>query len=273
MKAKIENKNEVATTAMTNSNLSLSPNPSHLLQIALEKNVDMAQLKELMDLQERWEKKEAKKSFFAALSKFQTIIPQLSKNRTANITPKNGGNAFKYKYADLGSISQGIKKALHECGLSYRWEFQEQNAKMKVTCFISHLDGHTEVTSMEAGNDTSGAKNDIQQKGSTQTYLQRYTLIGALGLSTADDDNDAKSSATTQQNNIANNAAKNTPEDDEIIDLWKGCLKDVKTKIELQALYLKNKKIVDKDTLIQGLFKAREAELKKNTSTAKVEMP
>ena len=40
--------------------------------------------------------------------------------------------------------------------------------------------------------DTSGKKNEIQSRGSTITYLQRYTLIGALGLTTADEDIDAR---------------------------------------------------------------------------------
>ncbi len=246
MSTKVNQKNELTTT---------SPNPGHLLQLALEKNVDTVQLKELMDLQERWEKKEAKKNFFAALSKFQTLIPALKKNKTANISSQKG--SFKYKYADLGSITNSIKKHLMECGLAYRWEFAEQNGKMRVTCFISHLDGHTETSSMEAAFDNSGAKNDIQQKGSTQTYLQRYTLIGALGLSTADEDNDAKFSKDSSSTELT---------DDDVMDQWRSVLAGVNSKLELQSLYLKNRKAVDGDKAIQRLFKDREAEFKKTTN-------
>jgi len=239
-----------------------SPTPATLLQMAIEKGVDINQLEKLMELQERWEKKEARKSFFDALSKFQTLVPVLKKTKTAKINSQKG--FFQYKYADLGGITQGIKQPLNECGLSYRWEFQDSNGKMKVTCFISHRDGHTETTSMEAGKDDSGAKNAIQQQGSTQTYLQRYTLIGALGLSTADEDNDGKISPKQEEQK------EQTRE--EILEQWQQVVGATKSKIELQGLYLKNKKTVDADAGIQEIFKGQQDKLK-NTQPAKVDMP
>lgn len=233
------------TLATTNQ-----PTPVTLIDKALEKGVDTTQLKELMDLQERWEKKEAKKSFLEALSTFQTMVPTLKKNKTAKIVSQKG--TYSYKYADLGSITNSIKAALKECGLSYRWEFENDNGKMKVTCIISHRDGHTEKSTMEAGMDNSGAKNDIQQKGSTQTYLQRYTLIGALGLSTAEEDNDGGFHQTTP-----------TQSEEDILDQWQREVDNQPTKQALSALYLKNKKTVDGDKKIQAIFKRREEELKK----------
>jgi hypothetical protein len=237
------------------------PTPAHLMQIAIEKGVDIQQLEKLMDLQDRWEKKEARKAFLDALSRFQTIVPQLRKGKTAKIQSQKG--FFSYKYADLGSITSSIKNALNECGLSYRWEFNETGEKMKVTCLISHRDGHSETTSMEAGRDSSGAKNDIQQKGSTHTYLQRYTLIGALGLSTADEDNDAKGAPQKEQT------------EEEYLDQWNQAVSQAKTRIELNTLYLKNKKTIEVDVNIQKMFKDRESVLKaqSNGSPAKVEMP
>src|SRR5690606_40734441 len=104
-----------------------------LMQQAIDKGADISQLKELMDLQERLEKKESKKSFFDALSVFQTKCPVLKKSKTAKVTMKLGGQ-FSYKYADLGSISRVINPILNECGLSYRWEFAENNGRIKCTC-------------------------------------------------------------------------------------------------------------------------------------------
>lgn len=85
-----------------------TPTPMSLLATAVEKGLDVAQLKDLMDLQERWEAKEARKSFFSAISKFQTIVPELKKTKTAKINSAKG--FFQYKYADLGSITSAIKK-------------------------------------------------------------------------------------------------------------------------------------------------------------------
>lgn len=239
-----------------------SPTPATLLEKAIEKGVDMTQLKELMDLQERWEKKEAKKSFLDAMSLFQTRIPELKKTKTADL------GVFKYKYSDLGSITKAINPVLNECGLSYRWDFKEDKDVMEVTCIVSHRDGHSEQTTMKGGKDSSGKKNDIQQKGSTHTYLQRYTLIGALGLSTADEDNDGKSHSKAEDKSLS---------EDEVMDLWKQSTAQVKTRIELTNLYLKNKKAVDSSDKIKAIFKARESELplakNANGSQAKMSMP
>lgn len=242
-----------------------SPTPLTLLQQAVEKGVDMAQLEKLMELQERWEAKRAKKSFLNALSKFQTKVPVLKKTKTAKVQTRTGGN-FSYKYADLGGISQSIKNALNECGLSYRWEFKDNAGKMEVTCLVSHRDGHTETSTMDAAMDNSGAKNDIQQKGSTQTYLQRYTLIGALGLSTADEDNDGKGSPGKQKE-------ESEQTEEEVMDQWKQTVADVKSKIELQGLYISNKKTVDSNPKLQEMFKKRQDELKTIPNNSKVHLP
>ena len=238
--------------------------PMNLLAVAVEKGASVEQLKQLMDLQERWEKKEAKKSFFEALSRFQTMVPEIKKTKTANITSSNGGRSYSYKFADLSTIAKAIKTPLNECGLSFRWEFEDKGTSLKATCYITHLDGHTESTSMESVFDNSGGKNSIQQKGSTQTYLQRYTLIGVLGLSTADEDKDGAGAPPAR-------IQKPELTDEEIMDQWKQAVKDT-TKISLNALYLKNKKTVDGDNRIQAIFKARESELKQS-ETNKTTLP
>lgn len=214
----------------------------------------MAQMEALMNLQERWEKNQARKSFFAALAKFQAKVPVIPKTKTAKINSQKG--FFTYKFADLGTITKTIKPVLEECGLSFRWEFAELNGKLKATCLISHCDGHTESTSMEAGMDNSGAKNDIQQKGSTQTYLQRYTLIGGLGISTAEEDNDGANHPKTTK------PEKQMPTEEEYLDQWQQIVNDAKTQIELTTLYTKNKKTVDKDEKVKAMFKTRQEQIK-----------
>lgn len=254
--------NELQIQKQNTNSLATTSSPGNLLRLAVEKSADIVQLQALMDLQERWEKKEARKSFFDALSKFQTMVPELKKTKTANIKSNNGG-AFSYKYSDLGAISKTIKNVLQECGLSYRWEFQENGDKIKCTCLLSHRDGHTETTCMESTKDNSGAKNNIQQIGSTQTYLQRYTLIGALGLATADEDNDAKNGSEPEK--------KQTQTEDEILDQWRQLVNGTSKQTELTNMYLKNKKAVDKSEKVKAIFKKRESELKGTQN--KTELP
>lgn len=160
--------------------------PHDLLSQAIEKGLDVEALGKLMDLQERWQANQARKLFFEAFTNFQAKCPDLRKTKQVKF------NQTEYHYAPLADITRQIAMVLKANELSYRWEIQDDQTQMKVTCLVSHVEGHTERTTMSASADTSGAKNAIQARGSAIEYLKRYTLIGALGLSTADSDIDGR---------------------------------------------------------------------------------
>jgi ERF superfamily len=165
--------------------------PQTLLSQAIEKGLDVESLSKLMDLQERYQATQARKLFFEAFTEFQSSCPELRKTKNVSFDIKTGGKA-DYHYAPLADICRQIGKTLKTCGLSYRWEIQDNPTELKVTCLISHLEGHTERTTMQASPDVTGSKNAIQARGSAIEYLKRYTLIGALGLSTTDSDIDGR---------------------------------------------------------------------------------
>lgn len=161
-----------------------SMNPEQLLTLAVNNNLDIDKLERLMSLQKDWQADQARKAFFSSLAKFQSEVPEIRKSKAVAF------NEVKYNYAPLADVVRQIKDTCRECGLSYRWEIQDDKELIKVTCLVTHLDGHTEQTTMTATPDDSGKKNKIQQRGSSIEYLKRYTLIGALGLSTTDSDID-----------------------------------------------------------------------------------
>ena len=163
-----------------------APTPVMLLSQAIEKGLNLESLEKFMDLQDRWEKKEAEKSFRSAMTKFQSNKPELKKGETAKMTTKSGGTV-SYNYNAISTIQRVIDPVLSSCGLTYRWEQSQANNKIRVTCIVSHVDGHSESTWIEADSDQTGAKNNIQAIGSTITYLKRYTLEGALGLASGED--------------------------------------------------------------------------------------
>ncbi len=191
--------NEEITTKENTQEL-VGNSPHSLISQALAQGAGIDTLERLMNLQERWEKSQAKKSFLSAMTNFQNELPEIKKPKKVDFPSSRGGNV-RYNYAPLPYIIKIIKPILKKNGLSYRWEFEE-NGVIKCTCILSHIDGHSESSTMQAGKDTSGSKNDIQSIGSTRTYLQRYTLIGVLGLSTAEDDNDGESSTSGKKESI-----------------------------------------------------------------------
>ena len=154
-----------------------------MIQLAIEKGASIDQLERLMDMQERYEANESRKSYVSAMSEFRAKCPTIAKTRTAH----------QSKYAGLAETIDQIKSLLSECGLSHSWKTdQSDNGIVSVTCCVTHVAGHQECTTMTAPPDDSGKKNRIQSIASTVSYLERYTLYAILGLASADMDDDGQ---------------------------------------------------------------------------------
>jgi len=166
--------------------------PSALIKIALESGAEIEKLEKLLTLQEKWEANEAKKAYHVAMAGFKANPLKISKDKAVSYKPKEKAEV-KYAHASLANVVSAITLELSKHGLSASWKTQ-QNGQIIVTCMITHIKGHTEETTLSAPADVSGSKNAIQAIGSTITYLERYTLLSALGLATYDQDDDGKAS-------------------------------------------------------------------------------
>lgn len=160
--------------------------PSQMLAIAVKRGADLATLEKFMDLQERWEKNQARKAFEAAVSAAKAEIKPIVKRQEVDFTSQKGRT--HYKYEGFADIAAEIDPILAKHGLSYRHRSKQDGKRLTITCILAHRDGHSEETTLSADNDESGNKNSIQAIGSTSTFLQRYTVKLALGLSAAKDD-------------------------------------------------------------------------------------
>jgi len=198
--------------------------PAELLKLAVEGNADIEKLEKLMDLQERWQASEARKAFNAAMSGFQADAPDLQK--TGLVDFKTSAGRTTYTHVKLPHIAKAIAETLRANGLSYRYTISDNEKGLSVDCIVSHISGHSEHTSMSAPTDASGSKNAIQSRGSTVTYLQRYTLLAALGLVTADDDNDGRGNTevvTKEQADMLEAGVKESGTDLTSLLGWGGC--------------------------------------------------
>lgn len=155
----------------------LATNP---MQAAIQSGASPSELLQFMELQERWEANEARKAFNVSMSKFRADCPTIEKTEKAHNS----------KHASIAGILRQIKALLNENGLSHSWVTSQDERGITVTCKVTHIQGHSESTSLTAPADTTGSKNAIQAIGSTITYLERYTLAAILGLATGDADDD-----------------------------------------------------------------------------------
>lgn len=169
----------------------LTKTPADLLAIAVSQDADVDKLKKLMDLQLRWEESQAQKDYVKAMTDFKKNAPEILKDREVDYTTSKGRT--NYRHATLFNVTTTISEALSKYGLSASWK-TDHNGKIKVTCRITHINGHFEETSLSADPDSSGGKNSIQAIGSTVTYLERYTLLALTGLAAKDMDDDGNSS-------------------------------------------------------------------------------
>lgn len=160
--------------------------PMDMIDRALVSGAAPETLERLLALQERWEAGQARKAFDAAISEAKAEIPIVGKNATGHNNKR---------YADFAAYATALKPILATHGLSYRFR-TAQTDKITVTCILSHRGGHSEESSLSGPADASGSKNAIQAIGSTLTYLQRYTLIQALGLAAGEDDDDGKAGSS-----------------------------------------------------------------------------
>ncbi|UQD69236.1 ERF family protein [Bradyrhizobium japonicum] len=178
-----------------------------MLARAVQSGADLDMIEKLMNLQERWEAGNARKAFEESLAKAKGEIPVIIRNAS-------GHNSKKY--ADFAAIAKVIDPILARHGLSYRFR-TTQTDKISVTCVLfGH--GHSEETTLSGPADASGSKNAIQAIGSTLTYLQRYSLVQALGLAAAeDDDGKAGAGLPTITQEQADNLREEAGAEDKII--------------------------------------------------------
>lgn len=145
---------------------------------------NMDTIERVFALRQELKREAARSAFFNALSLFQSMVPPVPKSK----------EGYGYNYAPLGVIEATIQKPMEAAGLSKKWRQIEEKDVVTVICVVSHSEGHSEETPMGPVPwdllERTKQMNGLQHRGAVITYLQRYTLIGALGLASADEDPD-----------------------------------------------------------------------------------
>jgi hypothetical protein len=177
--------------------LSTAPDPNatpmQLLSIMTQRGVSMADLKDLVAMAKDWEANEARKQFAIAFAAFKAEAVSVIRNKKVTDGPLKGKS-----YAELFAVVDEVAPKLSKHGLSHSWKVtKDEKDWIEVTCFITHIAGHSESVSFGGPPDTGGAKNAIQARASTKTYLEKYTLLSILGLSSKDQDTDGNTITVT----------------------------------------------------------------------------
>ncbi len=173
--------------ATTGNVLPVEMTPMGMLDRAVAQGANIETLTKLMDLQERWEKNHARRAFEEALAAAKAEIEIVEKNATGHNNKR---------YANFAAYAKAVDPALSKHGITYRFRTRQDEKTISVTCILSK-GIHSEENTLAGPADASGSKNAIQAIGSTLTYLQRYSLVQALGLAASEDD-DGKAAGAGQ---------------------------------------------------------------------------
>lgn len=171
--------------------------PAAIMLQALAQGTSLDQVEKMMDLQERWERREAEKAFKEAFAEFRGHNITVQKSKTVN-----RGAAGSFKQAEYEEICSKISPALSEHGLSFRHDQKFGSRKwvtdgvendvpwVYVTCFLEHKGGHHETLSLEGPPGDLSANTDTQNMQVTASYLKRQSLLAITGTATGGEDDE-----------------------------------------------------------------------------------
>ena len=162
-----------------------------LIQTALGSGVSPETLDKLMELQQRYEKNQARKDYNRAMVTAQAQMPTVFKSR------ENSGT--RSTYASYDDIMRVIRPGLSENGFAISFNQTETADTMTLSARIMHRSGHSETTEFTLPKDEvikSKAGNNVtnlaQAQGAANSYAKRYCLCNALNIVNGDQDDDAK---------------------------------------------------------------------------------
>jgi hypothetical protein len=151
--------------------------PGEMLYLAVSQGADLDKISKLMDLQERWQREQARQAFIQAESAFKAESIVVLKDK---INPQ-----YNSRYPSLGNLVATVTPFLSRHGLSVSWDI-DQTSGIKVSAIMSHALGHSKSVSLTVPPDKSGSKNPLQEIKSAITYAKGCTYESVTGLASTE---------------------------------------------------------------------------------------
>lgn len=156
-------------------------------RFASSPDVDVAKLERMLDMQERIMAKNAETAFNSAMAKMQAELPVITE--TGKIVHKG---TLISTYAKFEDINDAVKPILRDHGFAVSFKTDTSAQQVKVTCILTHSEGHRETTDIVLPADTGGAKNAVQAVASSVSYGKRYTMEALLNITSRGQDDDGQ---------------------------------------------------------------------------------
>lgn len=153
---------------------------------SLNPDVDVQKLSQLYEMHERTINREAEKVFRAEFADAQAEIEPIAR--------KHNNKQTNSKYVKLEDIIKEITPILikHGFGMTFDTDQSHLENHYRVTCLLTHKEGHCEPYKVDIPMDNKGVKGtanktDTHAFGSTMSYGRRYLTVLIWNIATPDD--------------------------------------------------------------------------------------
>lgn len=178
-----------------------STDPMSLLVKAVEGNLDTDKLEALVNLQERWEARQAAKAYADAMQAAQNEMPAVTKDAYNEQT--------RSRYSRYETVSRSIDPVVHKHGFSLSFSTADAaEGFIRIVATVRHKAGHSEQHHVDLPLDNSGIKGTLNKTGthaagSTITYGRRYLKLMIFDVAMAGEDNDGNDGRKMSEGQVA----------------------------------------------------------------------
>lgn len=170
-----------STEPQTALALASEPSAGQLLQALIDRGnpeANIGVLERLVALKERSDAKQAEREFAVAFHALQQET--LSVQARDEVPDKHGG--VRYVFASYECIMRQVGPLLLKHGFSVSYDSEFKENRMVMRCTLTHVSGHSRVTSQFMRVGAVYGANDAQNDGATATMARRYALCSALNI-------------------------------------------------------------------------------------------
>lgn len=165
--------------------------PMEMVGRALEKGVSPDILKQMMDLRDREEARNAERAFNAAMVAAQADMPQVVRDADNDQT--------RSRYARYETISEAIQPIIAKHGFACMFSEgkADQPNHIRTLCDVVHSGGHTKQFYADIPFDNVGMKGNANKTathayGSTKSYGKRYLKCEIFDVAVKNQDDDGQ---------------------------------------------------------------------------------
>jgi hypothetical protein len=153
---------------------------SPVVLAVLAQNPDAATLRECLAIQREYDREDQRRQFVVAFHNLTKDLPRvLAHDKEVSFLTTH------FTHTTIGAAVDAVVPHLVNHGFTHSWRpGNTDKGEISVTCRLSHIGGHYEEVTLKSPPDAK-LKN-AQAVMSTVTSLERYTLLGILGIVTKD---------------------------------------------------------------------------------------